>query len=462
MQQTQWNTSQIRQCNQLLNQAMLNGEHLPVSFQHDFGHLKSSQPAAVFIPSDAAELKQIILYANQHGLPVTIRGNGMSQCGQSLPLPNGLVIGMSNFNRVDEPAQQSVWVDANASWADLLAKTMQQKLVPKVVPYNCNLSVAGVLSAGGVGAASFRYGSAVANVNELEVMTASGELQQVNETSPLMQACLGGQGRFGIITKANIALRACKSHVRTFFLLYLDKDNWLNAIEQFKGKADYMESFCSPAVQGAKLAGDRRLPFAQWFYALHVSIEFDKNPPEFAEFNTNPEPWKILYTQDETIESYMHRHDSRFAAMKMTGQWEQAHPWYECFISRRQLGDNLDEVLNSLPLYYATVVQVVPVADLKHSNFFMLPDGSDCYSLMILTPGLTEALIPGSLDAIKLLDNRFLDAGGKRYLSGYLGDKLSEEYWQRHFGSRYQQWIELKKELDPQGIFCSLLHNKKT
>lgn len=326
-----------------------------------------SAPVAVFEPETTEDAQSFIHYAHENQLPITLRGNGMSQSGQSLAVSGGVILNMKHFDHASEANSDSIWVEANTSWASLLDNSLKQSLIPYVVPHNCNLSVGGVLSAGGMGASSGKYGSVIAHVKALEVLMANGELVKAEEHSSLMQACLGGQGRFGLITKACIALRPCLKNVRTFFVIYLDKDEWLNDLRLCQTKADYVESFCTPALQGAKLSEKGRLPFAQWFYSLHVALEYDNLPPDFHDLGLRP--WRLLHTQDESIHSYLHRHDSRFNAMKMTGQWELQHPWYECFIPGSQL-NNLEELLAALPLHYATVVHLARIAHHTPVGFY--------------------------------------------------------------------------------------------
>ncbi|MFT4059461.1 MAG: FAD-binding protein [Legionella sp.] len=452
----QWNLQKIAQCKQKLGRAMLNDEHSLALYYHDFGKLAQSRPAAICEPTSKEQLQELISYAYKQRLPITIRGNGMSQSGQSLAAQGGLVLSMKHFNRIEEPNQDSIWIEANASWAGLLARSLKYSLVPYVVPYNCDLSIGGVLSVGGIGASSFQYGSATMHVRSLEVIQANGELVQVDAQSPLMQACLGGQGRFGLITRAEITLRPCKPLVRTFFLMYEDKETWLHDLHQCQNQANFIESFCTSAMQGTRLTEKGRTPFAQWFYALHMSIEYEQHPPELSDLGLSP--WKLTHVQEESIHSYLQRNESRFNAMKTTGQWEQAHPWYECFIPGSQI-QHLEELLINLPLYYAPVVHIVAIAnhDLP-KGFLMLPEDEEIFAMMILNPGLPKALVPGSLETIKKLDMQLLSAGGKRYLSGFLGESLDTNYWKQHFGARYFDWHQLKETYDPHAIFRSMLH----
>lgn len=460
MPQTSWNAQHIARCGQRAGQALLSDEGTRAAYSGDFGGLAHAKPAAVFSPSTTGALQQAVAYAHENDLPVTVRAHGLSQCGQTLPAAGGLTLHMDRFCAVHEREGESIWADANASWSALLAATLPEARVPYVTPYNLNLSIAGLISVGGVGAASFRHGVAASHVTALEVVTADGEIQRVGTESPLFHACLGGLGNFGVISKAAIELRRAGKRVRTYSLAYLDKEQWLQDLAVFKRRADFIETFCSPALQGTRSTAKGRQPFAQWLFAMQVSFEYAEDAPELAHLGCDIRPWKITNCQDETMQAYLSRHNSRFQAMKLTGQWELQHPWYECLVPEDVMLEELDDLLDSLPLYYATVVHLVPIAGGRPAGFFTAPARPEFFSVMILHPGVPAALVPGCLEAVKALDERFLARGGKRYLSGFLGPGLSPDYWKTHFGPAYETWLGLKKRYDPKGIFCSALRGR--
>lgn len=456
-----WNTSKIKQCEDETGQALLRDEQTLVSFSQDFGKLIQSPPSAVCKPTDTKALQSLILFAAQYKLPITIRGNGLSQCGQSLAIPGGLTVSMQNFSKPLNVDGETIWVEANSSWASLLEVSLKEGKAPYILPYNCNLSIGGVLSAGGVGASSFKYGSINAHVQALEVIDGMGEVQVVDKQSPLFRACLSGQGRFAVITKAQIQLKQVKSHVKTFCLVYGDEEQWFEDINLLKDKADYLELFCSPSIQGAKLQGEKRIAMAQWLYGLHFSVEYEEIPPDFRDIGSNLKPWQVIHAQEETISSYLLRHNSRFDVMKMLGQWDLLHPWYECFVPTEVLKKNLHQILKDLPIYYANLVHIAPIANQK-VDFLMFPKNDSVCSFMILNPGVPNSLKDGCLQAIQDLDKCLLEHGGKRYLSGFIGTDLSKNYWSDHFGDKYSSWVDLKKEYDPNDIFTSMLYQNNT
>lgn len=452
-----WSTQHLRQCEERTGHGMLADGPVLDAFSRDFGGICHAQPAAVFSPSTTQALQQVVAYAHEHGLPLTVRAHGLSQGGQTVPEPGGLTLHMDQFRAVHAREGESIWVDANASWSELLAETLPHARVPYVTPYNTNLSVAGLISVGGVGAASFKHGIAASHVRALEVVTADGAIQRIGAESALFHACLGGLGQFGVITRAAIALKPCARQVRTYTLVYADEAQWLQDLAAFKRHADFIETVCTPALLGTRASPRGRQPFAQWLYAMQVSFEYDTGAPELASVEAPIEPWKIADCQDETMAEYLLRHNTRFHAMKLSGQWALQHPWYECLVPQQVALAELGGLLRSLPLYFATLVHVVPIARSQPSGFFMAPDQPEFVSLMILNPGVPAPLVPGCLDAIKALDERLLSQGGKRYASGFLGSPLPPGYWETHFGDRHAGWTALKHRYDPKGIFGSSL-----
>src|SRR5256885_2631709 len=62
-------------------------------------HLRES-PAAVAIPSSAAEVQAIVRLCAREGVPFVARGHGTGLSGGALPVAGGLVIALSRLNRV--------------------------------------------------------------------------------------------------------------------------------------------------------------------------------------------------------------------------------------------------------------------------------------------------------------------------------------------------------------------------
>src|SRR6202795_5208373 len=62
-------------------------------------HLRQS-PAAVVLPSSAADVQAIVRLCHREGVPFVARGHGTGLSGGALPTPDGVLIGLSRLNRV--------------------------------------------------------------------------------------------------------------------------------------------------------------------------------------------------------------------------------------------------------------------------------------------------------------------------------------------------------------------------
>src|SRR5512135_2091015 len=61
-----------------------------------------SLPLLVVLPSTTAQVAQVLRYCRDHKIKVVPRGAGTSLSGGALPLADGIVLGMSKFNRILE------------------------------------------------------------------------------------------------------------------------------------------------------------------------------------------------------------------------------------------------------------------------------------------------------------------------------------------------------------------------
>jgi cytokinin dehydrogenase len=352
--------------------------------------------------------------------------------------------------------RRTVHCEAGALLRDVVAATLEHRLLPRALTNLLDLTVGGLLSVGGVGPGSHRHGPLIANVASLEVVTGDGSRHRCSrgENRELYDAVLGGLGRCGVIVSAELELRPARSRVRTHHLLYDDLSQWLadqRALARTDGLSS-MEGFCSPSLQGLRGTGGRRASFAEWFFPLQVSFEFDEAAPELPR---DLSPYRVLHVEDDEIAYFPVRHDARFEAVRRLGAWERPHPYIGAFIGAEALGEVLPAVLDTLPLgeghrgtFFVAADDVPPL--------MALPDAEDVVFVAIIYPQVLPHLLNDTLGAFERAGDLLVGAGGKRYVADWLGD-VDEDGWRRHFGSSYDWWVESKRRFDPHGVFCSLL-----
>ena len=269
-------------------------------------------------------------------------------------------------------------------------------------------------------------GPAVSNTLAVDVVTGRGDLVRCGPTTerPTFDAVLGGVGRYGVITRVELALRAVPPCVRTFYLLYDDLETMLDDQRSLaeSRRADHLEGFCAATVQGLKKGpSGRRMPFALWSYGLHFSIEHDAGrAPGPDEALAGLRPTKLMHVEDDTSSIFASRYDVRFEAMRATGAWAQAHPWIECVLPVSAAREVIPRVLEVVPLFLGDGHRLTWIADTDRPTSLSFPERGPFLSFAILPMGLAPALRDPALRALKAVHDLLLSAGGKRYLSGWL------------------------------------------
>jgi len=296
----------------------------------------------------------------------------------------------------------------------------------------------------------------VTNVAALEVVMGDGSLQRCSRTEArdLYDAVLCGLGRCGAIVSAELELRPVRSRVRTYYLLYDDVRRWMDD-QRVLARADVvssMESFCSPSMQGLRGTAGRRAGFAEWFFPVQVSFEFDDEAPQLPK---ELSPYRILHVEDDEIAYFPARHDMRFEMVRRLGAWERPHPYIGALIGAEALVEVLPAVLDTLPLgeghrgaFFTAGDDVPPL--------MALPEAQDVVFLSVIYPQVLPQFLDDTLAAFQRAGDLLTEAGGKRYIADWLGD-MGEEDWRQHLGSRHDWWVESKRTFDPHGVFCSLL-----
>ncbi|RUQ97493.1 FAD-binding protein [Legionella septentrionalis] len=447
MQPMQWSIQKIKQCEEETGQALLSDKSTLAVFNHDFSGLVSGEATAVFKPRNLTALQRFLNFSHRHKLPLTIRANGLSQSGQSLAPKGAISVDISQLNPVVQWQGDELTAGCSASFNDIAVKSLERNKLPQVYPYNMNLTAGGVLSVGGIGSSTFKKGVVSAHIDALNVITAAGELLACSPHNhkDLFDAALAGAGLFGIIYNAKIKLRTCKPHVTTYTLLYDDYTSWIADQFQLKSYCDYLEAFITVQNKEKKK------------FTCHtiIGIEHDNEPVD-ATFLNMLRHRQVAESSTKTLSEYMHRHDRRLNLMKETGNWQELHPWYECYIDSNLLMANLNKILEILSPDLGDLYHIFPVAPIK-PPYFMLPNQEKIVTFNVLTPGLKKENAEKAIKSILKVDEILLRLGGKRYISGWFNATKDGGYWARHYEDYLQERQNTKAKYDPHHIFRSCL-----
>lgn len=156
---------------------------------------------------NARDVAAAVNFARKHGVRVAVKGGGHSYLGTS-NAPNSLLIWTRHMNEIAIDGD-AVTLGSGVIWLHAYdAVTTQHGRY--VQGGGCaTVGVAGLISSGGFGSFSKRYGTAASSLLEAEVVTADGKIRTVNAVSdPDLFWALkgGGGGTFGVITKIKLRL----------------------------------------------------------------------------------------------------------------------------------------------------------------------------------------------------------------------------------------------------------------
>jgi FAD/FMN-containing dehydrogenase len=449
--------SEVDELRERIEGVILPGAQAHDEFLTNFGHLHHWRPRLVVKPVTAEDVLETLRYAARHGLTVSTRGAAHSQSELAINR-GGLLLDMKSMGRifeVDEGAR-TVTVEGGAIWRDVVARTYRHGLMPPVLTNNLSVTVGGTLSIAGIGVASFKHGAQTDNVEELEVATVDGTVHRCSrrEQPELFWGVLSGLGQIGIILKANLRLRAVKRMTRTYDLVYDDPRRFLEdaRVAMDSGKWDYLESWCSPSVQGLKWVGGVRQPFARWLFPFHFTVEFEPgSPPDDGKMLEGLRPYDNLLVDDLPTHEFANRLLPTFDIWKRLGTWEHMHPWMEVILPWSTALDYLDAVLPDLSpgVQVGGHVLLWPArCSVSEVPLFMHPKEE-----YLIGFGILPAVPPKMWDTVRprlqAASELSIAMGGKRYLSGFID--FTAEQWRDHFGDRFETLAALKKKHDPDG-----------
>lgn len=181
----------------------------------DFGKVRRRRPAAVLRPADVGDVVAAVRFCRDEGVPLSPRGCAHSAGGQMM-VAEGLVLDMKSMDRVLGFGPGWCDVEGGIQWGALLTASLERGCTPLVVTDWLGVSVGGTLSMGGFGFMSFRRGTQMDHVLELDVVTGAGHHVTCSPkmNRELFDAVRGTHGKFGVIVRARVSLEPAPSRVR--------------------------------------------------------------------------------------------------------------------------------------------------------------------------------------------------------------------------------------------------------
>jgi FAD/FMN-containing dehydrogenase len=165
-------------------------------------------PALVIQPTSAADVAAAVAFARDHRLSLSIKGGGHNMAGTSIA-ERGLTLDMSRMrDGTVDPDARLAQVGPGCLLRDVDWATQAHGLATPLGSFASDVGVAGLTLGGGLGYLTRRFGWTADNLEEVEVVSADGQILTANreENADLHWALRGGGGNFGVVTRFTFRL----------------------------------------------------------------------------------------------------------------------------------------------------------------------------------------------------------------------------------------------------------------
>jgi FAD/FMN-containing dehydrogenase len=189
--------------------------------------LQNCMADVVVRPQSEEEIAAVVAAAVRHKIPLTLRGGGTGNYGQSVPLQGGVLLDMTGFNKVTAVEWGHIRVQGGAVIAKALeaalASGQQLMMYPSTMR---SATIGGYLGGGFAGIGSVRHGIIRDSgmIRSLRIMTMEESQRIVTLAGDETALVLHSWGTTGIIVEAELKL--------------VPAETWIDCIATFPSYAD--------------------------------------------------------------------------------------------------------------------------------------------------------------------------------------------------------------------------------
>ncbi len=171
-------------------------------------------PLVVALPETVAQVQAIMALAQEMNVKVVPRGAGTSLSGGSMPLEDGILLGLSKFNRILEIDYENRCARVQPGVQNLAISSAVEAVGFYYAPDPSSqiaCSIGGNVAENAGGVHCLKYGLTTNNILGLEVVLMGGEIVRLggkhldSELYDLMGLMTGSEGLLGVVTE--IAVR---------------------------------------------------------------------------------------------------------------------------------------------------------------------------------------------------------------------------------------------------------------
>lgn len=221
-------------------------------------------PMVVVLPSTVEQVSRVLRYCHEHKIKVVPRGAGTSLSGGSLPLEDGVLLGMSKFNRVleiDYPNRVAVVQPGVTNLGVTNAVEGEGFYYAPDPSSQIACSIGGNIAENSGGVHCLKYGMTMNNVLGVEMVLITGEVLRIGgkyldaDGYDLLSVIIGSEGLLGVVTEITVRILKKPETARAVLVGFPTSESAGDCVAKIIGAGIIpggMEMMDKPAIEAAE------------------------------------------------------------------------------------------------------------------------------------------------------------------------------------------------------------------
>ena len=211
----QVNPDFIKRLRRICGEAVISEPERLKVYETDGLTAKRQVPPVVVLPETVRQVQQVAALCHQHGVPLVARGAGTGLSGGAMPHSDGVLLGLSKFNKVlnVDPDARTARVQPGVTNLAITEAVKGLGLYYAPDPSSqIACTIGGNVAENSGGVHCLKYGLTVHNVRKLSVVSPEGELYEVGSDAldapgyDLLALMHGSEGLLGIVVEVTVNL----------------------------------------------------------------------------------------------------------------------------------------------------------------------------------------------------------------------------------------------------------------
>jgi len=433
------------------------GDAINTDYTHDELQTVFGQPDVLLFAKTKADVQKIMAYANEHVIPVTVRGSGTGLVGAAVPIHGGILLDMSKMNRMLELDRDhlTLTVEPGALLLDIAAFVEEKGLLYAPDPGEKTATIGGNIATNAGGMRAVKYGVTRDWIRGLEVVLADGSIERFGSKTVknstgygLKDLLIGSEGTLGVITEIIVKLMPKPKKTISLLVPFDDCSQAIQTAVKVLASGvvptglEYFEK--DLLAYSASFLG-RRMPHHD--HAAYLLFSFDGNNEQALDLTIDQISERLVedfhaidvYTIDTTE--------------RMTDVWSARGAFLEAIKSSTPMMDECDVVLPraKIDAYLAYVRDLSKDMQVRMPYFGHIGDGN--LHIYICQDQLSERDFRNAANRLfDLMYEKAASFGG--LISGEHGIGYAKKaYMKRQLGNRQIELMRgIKRAFDPKNI----------